>query len=251
VWYDDHPDHKKRQPRPVAKGDEWHEYRTPVTNKNSTHFKPWLEDAAFADFTPISLKLKPDSEGYVNLPTKFHNKYVLGLRPKSRPHLPNEEQRDLSWYVDTTVDGSKDSGPGPAIHSLSEPLAPSSGAAGAGRARRSTRNPAPVHRLSGGKPDSEDLEGIFEDATRSVMIRWIRDLSPDLKDMKHFGRLIGAKLFEFVTEVQDAASLSGGNCKGRGWAHSPSPDETAGSTGQPGRVDRRARRSARLQANRK
>jgi hypothetical protein len=248
VWYDDHPDHKKRQPRPVAKGDEWHEYRTPVTNKDSTHFKPWLEDAAFADFTPISLKLKPDSEGYVNLPTKFHNKYVLGLRPKSRPHLPNEEQRDLSWYVDTTVDGSKDSGPGPATHSLSEPLAPSSGAAGAGRARRSTRNPAPVHRLSGGKPDSEDLGGIFEDATRSVMIRWIHDLSPDLE---HFGRLIGAKLFEFVTEVQDAASLSGGNCKGRGWAHSPSPDETAGSTGQPGRVDRRARRSARLQSNRK
>jgi hypothetical protein len=40
-------------------------------------------------------------------------------------------------------------------------------------------------------------------------------------------------------------------CKGRGWAHSPSPDETAGSTGQPGRVDRRARRSARLQSNRK
>ena len=210
-----------------------------------------MEDAAFADFTPISLKLKPDSEGYVNLPTKFHNKYVLGLRPKSRPHLPNEEQRDLSWYVDTTVDGSKDSGPGPAIHSLSEPLAPSSGAAGAGRARRSTRNPAPVHRLSGGKPDSEDLEGIFEDATRSVMIRWIRDLSPDLKDMKHFGRLIGAKLFEFVTEVQDAASLSGGNCKGRGWAHSTSHGTTAGSTSQPGRVDRRSRRSARLKANRK
>ena len=208
-----------------------------------------MEDAAFADFTPpISLKLKPDSEGYVNLPTKFHNKYVLGLRPKSRPHLPNEEQRDLSWYVDTTVDGSKDSGPGPATHSLSEPLAPSSGAAGAGRARRSTRNPAPVHRLSGGKPDSEDLEGIFEDATRSVMIRWIHDLPPDLK---RFGRLIGAKLFEFVTEVQDAASLSGGNCKGRGWAHSPSPDEAAGSTGQHGRADRRARRSARLQANRK
>ena len=190
---------------------------------------------------------------------------MLGLRPKSRPHLPNEEQRDLSWYVDTTVDGSstqqhdttvdgsKDSGSGPATHSLSESLAygsalaPSSGAAGAGRARRSTRNPAPVHRLSGGKPDSEDLEGIFEDATRSVMIRWIHDLSPDLE---HFGRLIGAKLFEFVTEVQDAASLSGGNCKGRGRAHSPSPDEAAGSTGQPGRADRRARRSARLQANR-
>ena len=107
-----------------------------------------------------------------------------------------------------------------------------------------------MHRLSGGKPDSEDLEGIFEDATRSVMIRWIRDLSPGLKDMKRFGRLIGAKLFEFVTEGQDAASLSGGNCKGRGRAHSPSPDEAAGSTGQPGRADRRARRSARLQANR-
>jgi hypothetical protein len=105
---------------------------------------------------PISLKLKPDSEGYVNLPTKFHNKYVLGLRPNPRTRLPKEEQRDLSWYVDTTVDGGKESVPGPATYSLSEPLAPSPGAAGAGRARRSTRNPAPVHRLSGGKPDSED-----------------------------------------------------------------------------------------------
>jgi hypothetical protein len=63
VWYDDHPDLKKRQPRPVATGDEWHKYQTPVTNKASANFRPWVEDAAFADFTPIALKSKPDAEG--------------------------------------------------------------------------------------------------------------------------------------------------------------------------------------------
>ena len=99
-----------------------------------------------------------------------------------------------------------------------------------------------------GKPDSEDLEGIFEDSTRSVMIRWIHDLSPDLE---HFGRLAGAKLFQFIAEIQDAASLPGGNCKGRGLSHDTSHGTTAGLTSQPGRVDRRSRRLARLKANRK
>jgi hypothetical protein len=48
------------------------------------------------------------------------------------------------------------------------------------------------------------------------MIRWIHDLSPDLE---HFGRLAGAKLFQFIAKIQDAASLSGGYCKGRGLTH--------------------------------
>jgi hypothetical protein len=62
VWYDDHPDHKKRQPRPVSTGDEWNEHRTPVSSKTSNNLRPWVEDAAFADFTPIALELKPDAE---------------------------------------------------------------------------------------------------------------------------------------------------------------------------------------------
>ena len=80
------------------------------------------------------------------------------------------------------------------------------------------------------------------------MIRWIQDLSPDLEN---FGRLAGAKLFQLIAKIQDAASLSGGYCKGRGLSHDPSHGTTAGRTSQPGRVDRRARRLARLQSNRK
>jgi hypothetical protein len=125
----------------------WNSF-APASRPKCSRSGDTVEDAAFADFTPISLKLKPDAEGYVNLPTKFHNKYVLGLRPNPRTRLPNEEQRDLSWYVDTTVDVGKDSVPGPAAYSLSEPLAPSPAAAGAGRARRSTRNPAPGSRTA-------------------------------------------------------------------------------------------------------
>jgi hypothetical protein len=43
VWFDDHPDPKKRLPKPVSKSDEWHGYRTPVSNKLSNQLKPWLE----------------------------------------------------------------------------------------------------------------------------------------------------------------------------------------------------------------
>jgi hypothetical protein len=31
---------------------------------------------AFEDFVPIVLDLKPDGTGYLNLPKKFHDKYI-------------------------------------------------------------------------------------------------------------------------------------------------------------------------------
>jgi hypothetical protein len=40
VWYDDHPDRKKRQPRAVSKEEEWDEYWTPVDNKCNARYKP-------------------------------------------------------------------------------------------------------------------------------------------------------------------------------------------------------------------
>ena len=38
AWFDDHDDPKRRQPNAVSKNDEWHEYRTPVTNKHSNQY---------------------------------------------------------------------------------------------------------------------------------------------------------------------------------------------------------------------
>jgi transposase InsO family protein len=46
VWFDDHADPKKRQPKAISKSDGWNEYRTPVSNKHSNQYKPWLETAA-------------------------------------------------------------------------------------------------------------------------------------------------------------------------------------------------------------
>jgi hypothetical protein len=103
VWFDDHPNCKMRQPRAVDKGDEWNEYWIPVSNKPNVRYKPWIESAAFADFVPIVLDLKPDDSGYLNLPKKFHDKCILGVRPAQQPPLPKEEHRDLSWFVDTTT----------------------------------------------------------------------------------------------------------------------------------------------------
>jgi hypothetical protein len=58
-------------------------------------------------------------------------------------------------------------------------------------------------------------------------------------------------VFQFIAEIQDAASLSGGNCKGRGLSHDTSHGTTASRTSQPVRVDRRSRRLVRLKTNRK
>jgi hypothetical protein len=105
VWYDDHPGSKMRHPKAVDKEEEWNEYWTPVlvSNKRNARYKPWVEEAALADFIPIVLDLKPDGPGYLNLPKKFHDKYVLGVRPARPLPLPKEEHRDLSWFVDSTT----------------------------------------------------------------------------------------------------------------------------------------------------
>jgi hypothetical protein len=100
IWFDDHPDPKKRQPKPVSKGGECDEYRTPVSCKHSTQYKPWVETVAFAHFTPIALDLQPDAQGYLRIPRKFHGKHVC-KKPNPRPKEPRAEHRDLSWYMPT------------------------------------------------------------------------------------------------------------------------------------------------------
>jgi hypothetical protein len=84
AWFDDHPDPKKRLPKPFAKGDEWYEYQTPVSNKLSNQLKPWVETATFSDFIPIALELLPNKQGYLRVPTKFYEKYTSSLRSPSR-----------------------------------------------------------------------------------------------------------------------------------------------------------------------
>ena len=110
MWFDDHPDPKKRLPKHVSKGNEWHkwhEYRTPVSNKHSNQLKPWVETATFSDFIPIALTLTPDAHGYLRLPTKFYEKYIKNKKSIPTTALLKEEQRDLSWYVDTSVSKTK------------------------------------------------------------------------------------------------------------------------------------------------
>jgi len=56
---------------------------------------------------------------------------------------------------------------------------------------------------------------------------------------------------EAKENIRRTRALSRMACKGRGLSHVSSHGTTAGRTSQPGRVDRRARRLARLQANRR
>jgi hypothetical protein len=88
---------------------------------------------------------------------------------------------------------------------------------------------------------------MFEDSTRSVMIRWIQTLASDLED---FGRLAGAQLIQLIAKAKDPSICSAGSCNGRGLTHGPSCGITTGGARQPGRVDRRASRLTRLKANR-
>jgi hypothetical protein len=223
AWFDDHADPKKRQPNAVSKSDEWNEYRTPVTNKHSTQYKAWIEVAAFADFVPIALALKPDEKGYLRLPTNFYKKYVMGKSSDSK-ELPKEEQRDLSWYVDTSVQTKPktvDSGPAAGSVSKSAPLTNCyqsveyASPITVPRAPRSTRNPAPVHHLRG---YYEDPDCVVGDANRIVMVRWIQAKSTPHSDL---GRLAGAELIQ----VTDGARLSVGKCKGPGTTWGPTPSQ--------------------------
>jgi hypothetical protein len=240
VWFDDHPDPKKRHPKPVSKGDEWHEYRTPVSNKPSKQLKPWVETATFSDFIPIALTLTPDAQGYLRLPTKFYEKYIKNRKSIPTTALLNEEQRDLSWYVDTSVSTTKPV-VYPATCSVSESVvsAPLTNCYQSveyapptinvpRRAPRSTRNPAPVHATKQyHRSDHEDADGISSDGTRIAVAKWI--LANDPNDPK---RLAGAELIKFT----DSASFSAGNCKGRGATRSTSsPFPSLRSTGRAGR----------------
>ena len=244
VWFDDHPDPKKRHPKPVSKGDEWHEYRTPVSNKPSKQLKPWVETATFSDFIPIALTLTPDAQGYLRLPTKFYEKYIKNRKSIPTTALLKEEQRDLSWYVDTSVSTTKPV-VYPATCSVSESVvsAPLTNCYQSveyapptinvpRRAPRSTRNPAPVHATKQyHRSDHEDADqrcdGISSDGTRIAVAKWI--LANDPNDPK---RLAGAELIKFT----DSASFSAGNCKGRGATRSTSsPFPSLRSTGRAGR----------------
>ena len=249
AWFDDHPDPEKRLPKPFAKGDEWYEYRTPVSNKPSNQLKPWVETATFSDFIPIALTLTPDAHGYLRLPTKFYEKYV---KSKKTVELPKEEQRDLSWYVDTSVSKTKPV-VYPATGSVSEsvPLANCYQSVEYAppvtniprRAPRSTRNPAPVHATQHyHRSDHEDADGIGSDGTRLAVAKWILAHDPKYGDPK---RLAGAELIKFT----DSASFSAGNCKGRGATRSTSsPFPSLRSTGRAGR---RAWLAQRMQAHTK
>jgi hypothetical protein len=235
VWYDDHPDPKKRLPKPVSKGDEWHEYRTPVSNKYSNRLKPWLETASFSDFIPIALDLPPDSKGYLRLPTKFYEKHVKTKKSIPTTELLKEEQRDLSWYVDTSVPESKPAVADPATCSVSESVVPAPLSNVPRRAPRSTRNPAPVHATKMHYPcsNNEDADCVDGDGTRIAVAKWIQAHADPRSNPK---RLAGAELIKFP----DSASFSAGKCKGLGATRSATSHFPQRATDASGRDRRRA-----------
>jgi len=154
----------------VSKGDEWNEYRTPVSCKPSTQYKPWVETVAFDHFTPISLDLRPDAQGHLRLSRKFHDKYVL-RKPDPLPKEPRAEHRDLSWYVDTTVDsppiGSPDGGtPSGATTFVHAPVGRQTR-----QAARKARSAAAVNHLHG---TTEDHASAAVDDTLFAVARWIQ-----------------------------------------------------------------------------
>ena len=156
--------------------------------------KPWIEAVAFADFTPISLDLKPDTQGYLRLPTKFHDKYVLGKRP-SLPREPEaHSQRDRrSWYVDTTVDT-------PPVESLEVPEAtvPATFDRACAPLRRHSkptqRASAQVCHLHGSGKDHDDA---VVDDTLLAVARWIQTQAATGADLA--GQHGGSQRFPFPT----------------------------------------------------
>ena len=240
VWFDDHPDPKKRLPKPVSKGDEWHEYRTPVSNKPSNQLKPWLETASFSDFIPIALELQPDAQGYLRLPTKFYEKHIKPQKLIPTTKLLKEEQRDLSWYVDTSASVSTPV-VSPATGSVNESvvLAPLTNVPR--RATRSTRNPAPVHATKLHYPleYDEDTDYVGGDGTRIAVAKWIQAHADPRSAPK---RLAGAELIKFT----DSASFSAGNCKGLSATRSGTSPFPPSS--KSGRAGRRSWLAHRLQA---
>ena len=142
-----------------------------------------METATFSDFIPIALELLPDKQGYLRMPTKFYEKYIKPEKSAPKTELLKEEQRDLSWYVDTSVQTKPktvDSGPAAGSVSKSAPLtncyqsveyAPPTINVPR-RAPRSTRNPAPVHATKQyHRSDHEDADGISSDGTRIAVAK--------------------------------------------------------------------------------
>tara|TARA_B110000881_G_C18322242_1_gene387366 strand:- start:61 stop:591 length:531 start_codon:yes stop_codon:yes gene_type:complete len=155
---------------------------------------------AFEDFVPIVLDLKQDGTGYLNLPKKFHDKYVLGMRPAKQPSLPKEEHRDLSWFVDATTGHP----PAEATGKVTKPKTPPQEGVG-DRPKRSTRNTAPSYRVY--EYDDEQVD-LFEDSNRIALVKAIRALPALFAGA-------GNALVEFTTQIQDSSSFSAGNCKGQ------------------------------------
>ena len=172
----------------------------PVHNNHNSNYEPWVVEGAFEDFVPIVLKLTKDSTGYLNLPKKFHDKYILGMRPAKQPPLPKEEHRDLSWFVDATTGHP----PAETTGKVNKPTTPPQEGVG-DRPKRSTRNTAPSYHIT--EYDDENVD-LFEDSNRIALVKAIRALPALLAGA-------GSALVEFTAQIQDSSSFSAGNCKGQ------------------------------------
>ncbi len=160
--------------------------------------------------------------------TQFYEKDIKNGKSSPTTALLKEEQRDLSWYVNTGVSTTKPV-VYPATCSVSESVvsAPLTNCYQSveyapttinvpRRAPRSTRNPAPVHATKQyHRSDPEDADGISSDETRIAVAKWIKAHEDPYADPK---RLAGDELIKFT----DSASFSAGNCKGPGAKRSTS-----------------------------
>ena len=174
------------------------------------------------------------------MPTKFYEKHIKPQKLIPTTELLKEEQRDLSWYVDTSASVSTPV-VSPATGSVNESvvLAPLTNVPR--RIPRRTRNPAPVHatNMHYHRGYNEDADDIGSDGTRIAVAKWIKAHEDPHADPK---RLAGAELIKFT----DSASFSAGNCKGPGAKRSTSTP-FALSRGF-GRAGRRAWLAHRLRA---
>ena len=176
-----------------------------------------METATFSDFIPIALELLPDKQGYLRMPTKFYEKYIKPEKSAPKTELLKEEQRDLSWYVDTSVSKSKPAVNDPVTDSVNESTVSAPLIDVPRRAPRRTRNPAPVHatNVHYHRGYNEDADDIGSDGTRIAVAKWIKAHEDPYADPK---RLAGGELIKFT----DSASFSAGNCKGPGAKRSAS-----------------------------
>jgi hypothetical protein len=102
------------------------------------------------------------------------------------------------------VDATTGHPPAEVKDKVTKPEAPPQEGVG-GRPKRSTRNTAPVYRIS--EYDDERVD-VFEDSNRIALVRATR--APP-------GLFAGAgnALVQFTAQIQDSSSFSAGNCKGQ------------------------------------